>query len=69
MFFCVWFLIVPFSNFMMHCYSLAPPTEPPSRPCESREFRCGDGTCIDALLRCDRRYDCQDGTDEFECGN
>jgi len=35
--------------------------------CSSTEFRCDDGTCIDAAFRCDRQYHCPDGTDEFHC--
>lgn len=37
--------------------------------CEDRgKFRCGDGTCISILLRCDGFKDCpHDGNDEFAC--
>ena len=36
--------------------------------CQANEFRCGDGTCISNDLKCDRKYDCQDGLDELLCG-
>ena len=36
--------------------------------CKPDEFKCGDGQCISASLRCDREYHCRDGTDEFNCG-
>jgi len=44
--------------------------EPPKSSCDPRtEFTCKDGTCVDMSGRCDRtKYDCADGTDEFECG-
>lgn len=35
--------------------------------CQSDEFKCGDGTCIKNELICDRKYDCQDGSDELSC--
>ena len=42
----------------------------PSMPhmCEADEFQCADGQCIKSTLRCDRKYHCRDGTDEFNCG-
>lgn len=36
--------------------------------CQANEFRCGDGTCINSELKCNRKYDCQDGSDELSCG-
>jgi len=36
--------------------------------CSGDEFRCDNGQCINATLRCDRKYHCRDGTDEFHCG-
>ena len=41
---------------------LAPPT------CSPRQFQCRSGECIDKSLRCNRRYDCRDGSDELDCG-
>ncbi len=36
--------------------------------CQSDEFRCGSGQCIDAARRCDRVVDCPDRSDEGNCG-
>ncbi|KAK6737079.1 hypothetical protein RB195_019650 [Necator americanus] len=46
--------------------TLPPPTHTSSQ-CSSTEFRCGDGSCIEKSLECNRKYDCADGTDETEC--
>ncbi len=37
------------------------------RACQPREFRCGDGTCIVQLHRCDGDNDCLDNSDEMGC--
>ena len=51
------------------CAAEAPTRAPPAGVCGAREWRCGDGTCIDAAHRCDRTsYECPDGTDEYDCG-
>ena len=36
--------------------------------CESYEFECRDGSCIDSRRHCDGTPDCRDGSDEFNCG-
>ncbi|XP_027657493.2 very low-density lipoprotein receptor-like [Falco cherrug] len=33
-------------------------------PCQSHEYPCGLGACLNASLVCDRRQDCVDGSDE-----
>ena len=43
-------------------------TTPEPRPCTDTEWQCGNRECIDRSLRCDRKYHCADGTDEFDCG-
>jgi len=39
-----------------------------SETCDPQEFRCFDGACVDLRLRCDGYPDCQDQSDELECG-
>lgn len=38
--------------------------------CSSEEYTCDDGSCVVGgdSVRCDRKYDCQDGSDENSCG-
>lgn len=36
--------------------------------CQASEWECGTGQCIPMSSRCDNRYDCQDGSDESDCG-
>ncbi|XP_065291470.1 basement membrane-specific heparan sulfate proteoglycan core protein isoform X25 [Dermacentor albipictus] len=38
------------------------------KECEPGQFQCGDGSCIDFRRRCDGHYDCNDYTDEQNCG-
>ncbi|KAL1421369.1 hypothetical protein MTO96_000452 [Rhipicephalus appendiculatus] len=38
------------------------------KECEPGQFQCGDGSCIDYRRRCDGHYDCNDYTDEQNCG-
>ncbi|XP_025082607.1 basement membrane-specific heparan sulfate proteoglycan core protein-like isoform X8 [Pomacea canaliculata] len=38
-----------------------------ARGCRSSEFSCSDGQCIASQRRCDRRLDCEDGSDEENC--
>ncbi|CAD6196915.1 unnamed protein product [Caenorhabditis auriculariae] len=38
-----------------------------SGQCTPQQFRCHSGRCIDLSLHCNRKYDCDDGTDETEC--
>ena len=37
--------------------------------CRENEFRCNDGTCIRSEFKCNRRADCQDGSDERDCAS
>ena len=45
-----------------------PKTTPAPAQCTGSEWQCKNGDCIDRALRCNRVYDCVDGTDEFDCG-
>ena len=36
--------------------------------CTDTHFACKDGKCVDIDARCDREYDCDDESDEWECG-
>jgi Low-density lipoprotein receptor domain class A. len=38
------------------------------KTCAAFEFTCQDGSCIDSRRVCDRRRDCEDGSDEANCG-
>jgi len=55
--------------FYSYCIAMlrSDPTAP-SKLCDRLEFVCEDGTCIHSNLVCNRRNDCPDGSDEFECG-
>ena len=35
--------------------------------CAAHEFQCRSGECISPSARCDRKYDCRDGSDEQNC--
>lgn len=35
--------------------------------CNTSQFTCTDGSCIDFAKRCDLKFDCQDKTDERYC--
>ena len=36
--------------------------------CQYYEFTCRDGSCIDNSRKCDGTRDCEDGSDEYDCG-
>uniref|UniRef100_A0A7E4VYL2 Basement membrane-specific heparan sulfate proteoglycan core protein n=1 Tax=Panagrellus redivivus TaxID=6233 RepID=A0A7E4VYL2_PANRE len=35
--------------------------------CTAGQFQCESGACIEGHKQCDRKYDCEDGTDETKC--
>lgn len=37
------------------------------KECGDRQFKCGDGQCINVTWRCDGDNDCDDGSDEHNC--
>ena len=39
----------------------------PAPSCHDDQFTCNSGQCIASELRCNRRYDCDDGSDERDC--
>lgn len=45
-----------------------PVTRPTVNPCGANQFKCASGTCIDSKKVCDLTLDCQDGSDEGNCG-
>ncbi|CAG9822420.1 unnamed protein product [Phaedon cochleariae] len=44
-----------------------PPTVTPQSICESNQFHCSSGDCIDSSWVCDGTYDCLGGEDENNC--
>ena len=36
--------------------------------CNTDEFQCANGQCINSAKRCDLMFDCVDKTDELNCG-
>ncbi|CAJ0564671.1 unnamed protein product, partial [Mesorhabditis spiculigera] len=38
-----------------------------AQTCDAGEFQCGNGECVPEAKKCDRKYDCRDGTDETSC--
>ena len=49
-------------------FYLAPTPSSAPLQCAASKWQCDNGDCIDRALRCNRVYDCVDGTDEFNCG-
>ena len=35
--------------------------------CTDEQYRCGNGKCIDQILKCDGTHHCPDGSDEKDC--
>ena len=36
--------------------------------CSKTQFQCSDGKCIESSLKCNLQHDCNDGSDEKDCG-
>ncbi|CAB3410947.1 unnamed protein product [Caenorhabditis bovis] len=45
----------------------APKPSTPSSHCKENEFHCNSGECIEANKKCNRKYECADGSDETTC--
>lgn len=43
-------------------------TLPARRRCNPEEFQCDNGQCVPSDQVCDIQTDCQDGSDERDCG-
>lgn len=43
-------------------------TGPLHHHCQSHEFQCASGHCINNTFRCDHFEDCEDDSDEVDCG-
>jgi len=48
-------------------FAVVAATRPPGG-CHDDEFQCRDGGCVPTSWRCDRHSDCDDGSDEDDCG-
>ena len=35
--------------------------------CPTPNFKCANGLCMSSNLRCDKRNDCGDNSDEYKC--
>jgi len=55
--------------FTVQCFVIEEPVQS-KRGCAEGEFACDDesGACISSEWVCDGRWDCQNGTDERNCG-
>uniref|UniRef100_A0A8C4QIE6 Low-density lipoprotein receptor-related protein 2 n=1 Tax=Eptatretus burgeri TaxID=7764 RepID=A0A8C4QIE6_EPTBU len=45
-----------------------PSAEPPTEQCPTTSFPCQNGRCVPSTFRCNGHDDCNDGSDESNCG-
>ena len=61
------FVFLPFRTCANDCILISPAVPTPAPSCHDDQFTCNSGQCIASELRCNRRYDCDDGSDERDC--
>ena len=64
-------IILQYINKILHLITnitLFPKLADSGKTCNLDEFACFNGACIDKEKRCDRVNDCDDLSDEFNCG-
>lgn len=49
-------------SWLIFCFPLGTTFE-----CDENEFSCDDNVCWPRSVKCDKRADCRDGTDELDC--